>query len=82
MINFTEKEYRTIEAVFDSLAHLDWDEANKFLGSMTIKEMLVLNNKMRYDGYCKRHGISYEEMTEDDFIDVALEDAETHGYAV
>lgn len=76
MINFTEKEYRTIEAVFDSLAHLDWDEVNKFLGSMTIKEVWALNQKMRYDGYCKRNGISYEEMTDDDFVDAYLEENE------
>lgn len=76
MMNFTEKEYRTIEAVFDSLAHLDYAEVNKFLGSMTIKEMQVLNRKMRYDGYCKRHGISYEEMTDEDFVDAYLEENE------
>lgn len=72
-MKFTEKELRTIEAVFDSLSKLEYAKLNKFLGSMTIVEMMTLANKMRYAEYCERHGIAYEDMTEEDFVDAALE---------
>ena len=48
-------------------------ELNKFLGSTTIVEMMTLANKMRYAEYCERHGIAYEDMTDEDFVDAALE---------
>lgn len=72
-MKFTEKELRTIEAVFDSLSKLEYAELNKFLGSMTIVEMMTLANKMRHAEYCERHGIAYEDMTDEDFVDAALE---------
>ena len=40
-----------------------------YLGSETIKEMRTLYDKLRYEEYCERRGIAYEEMTEEDFID-------------
>ena len=48
-------------------------ELNKFLGSTTIVEMMTLANKMRYAEYYERHGIAYEDMTDEDFVDAALE---------
>ena len=49
------------------------EELGTFLGSETIKEMQTLYSKLRHEEYCKRRGITYEEMTEDDFIEAELE---------
>ena len=38
------------------------------MGSETIKDMKALQQKLYYYDYCKEHGIAYEDMTEDDFM--------------
>lgn len=81
-MTLTANEKRTVLAVFEELNKKRYSELNTFLGSITIKEMQALYQKLRYEGYCERHGITYEEMTDDDFIDAAMEDAEAQGYAV
>ena len=81
-MTLTAKEKRTVLVVFEELNKKGYSELNTFLGSITIKEMQTLCQKLRYEEYCERHGIAYEEMTEDDFIDAAMEDAEAQGYAV
>lgn len=65
-MTFTEQEQRTIMAVFDSLTRMPYNKLNRFLGSVTIKEMQELYRKMYYAPYCERLGISYEDLTEDD----------------
>ena len=56
-------------AVFGELNKKRDAELNMYLGSETIKEMRTLYDKLRYEEYCERRGITYEEMTEEDFID-------------
>lgn len=75
-VNLTEDEKRTVLAVFDSLVKLDYRELNKFLGSITIKEMQSLYSKLRYEPYCIRHNIRYENMTDDDYVDAYMEEME------
>lgn len=76
-MTFTPNEQRTVQAVFESLLkRFTDDELNCFIGSVTIGEMHELYNKLRYDSYCQEHGIKYEEMTEEEFVDAALESAE------
>ena len=69
-MTLTKKEKRVVLAVFDELNKKRYTELNMYLGSETIKEMQTLYNKLRYEEYCERRGITYEEMTEEDFIDV------------
>ena len=66
---FTEKEQNTVLAVFSSLVCKSDRELNTFLGSITIGEMKRLYWKLHYEPYCENHGIKYEDMTEEDFID-------------
>ena len=81
-MTLTANEKRTVLVVFEELSRKSYSELNTFLGSLTIKEMQTLCQKLRYEDYCERHGITYDEMTEEDFVDAALEDAEAQGYAV
>lgn len=68
-MTLTKKEKRVVLAVFDELNKKRYDELNMYLGSETIKEMRTLYDKLCYEEYCERRGITYEEMTEEDFID-------------
>ena len=71
----TMAEKKVVLAVFDSLCKQDDRTLNAFLGSETIREMHSLYSKLRYDDYCKRHGIEYEDMTDWDFIEAYEEEA-------
>ena len=81
-MTLTANEKRTVIAVFDELTKMPYGQLNTFLGSITINEMHELYRKMRYEDYCEKHGIRYEDMTDDDFEDAALEAAYAQGYAV
>lgn len=81
-MTLTADEMRTVKAVFGELDRIPYSKLNTFLGSETIREMHKIYQKMRYEKYCERNGITYEEMTEDDFIVAALEEAQAQGYAV
>lgn len=66
---FTEDEIRTIHSVFYSLVkRFTWEELNYFIPSITIDEMLTLEQKLEYRDYCNKYNIKFENMTEDDFI--------------
>ena len=71
-MKLTENEKRTVLAVFGELLKKPYGELNEFLGSLTIQEMQKLYYKLKYDDYCQEHGIAYENMTEEDFIDANL----------
>ena len=81
-MNLTNVEKRTVLVVFDELAKMPYSKLNTFLGSITIKEMLRLRTKLEFEGYCERHNIRFEDMTDENFEDAALEQAERDGYAV
>ena len=68
-MTLTKKEKRVVLAVFSTLLGRKYHELDTFLGSETINEMQVLYGKLRHEEYCERRGITYEEMTEEDFID-------------
>jgi hypothetical protein len=65
----TAREKRTVLSVFEALTKMRYDELNTFLGSVTIQEMSRLYLKLKYEDYCREHGIKYEDMTADDFAD-------------
>lgn len=66
-MTLSANEKRTVLAVFQSLGSMKYGELNKFLGSITIEEMMKLRHKLEHEDYCDRHGIKYEDMTEEDF---------------
>ena len=68
----TKEEKRIVMSVFGSILKLKYEEMNNFLGSMTIKEMQEMYNKMKYEGYCEAQGIKYEDMDEQDFVDAYM----------
>lgn len=68
-MTLTKKEKRVVLAVFSALLGRKYHELNTFLGTETINEMQVLCSKLQHEEYCERRGITYEEMTEEDFID-------------
>ena len=69
----TAREVRTVFEVFSELASMPDRELNKIVGSLTIPEIHTLYTKIKYWDYCKRHGIRFEDMTDDDFESAALE---------
>lgn len=81
-MTLTANEKRTVLAVFGELKRMRYSELNTFLGSMTIKDMYTLYSKLEHEDYCNRRGILFEDMTEEDFEDAALEKAREDGYAV
>lgn len=47
--NLSEKDIRTILAVFESIMmdnQYSWEKMNRFIGSITLEEMLALNKKL------------------------------------
>ena len=81
-MTLTANEKRTVLSVFDELCKMRYSDLNTFLGSITIKEMQLLRLKLAHEDFCDRHGIEFEDMTEEDFVTAALEKAERDGYAV
>lgn len=73
-MTLTEIEKRVVRAVFGALLIKRESELETFLGTETIKEMREIYRKLHYEKYCERRGITFEEMTEDDFIDAFLND--------
>ena len=73
-----KEEKKVVLGAFDALAHMKYEDLNRILGSITIQEMTDLYNKLKYDDYCKRHHISYKNMTAEDFEDAALEEIDEY----
>ena len=52
--SLSEKDIRTIIAVFESIQEdnqYDWSKMNRFIGSMTLDEMLDLNQRLKKWAY-------------------------------
>lgn len=77
-MTLTENEKRIVKAVFRELLNRPYDEINNYLGHNTIMEMYQLFKKLKYEQYCEDRGISYEDMTEDDFIQANESDREVN----
>lgn len=79
-MKFNANEVRTIYTVFNQMRKFGWEKSR--LGSVTYKEMQMLMSKIRCDDYCKRNHIAFADMTDDDYENLALEEAREDGYAV
>ena len=49
---------------------------HELLGSIGDKDACSLYHRLKYEDYCKERGKSYDELTEDDFEEIALKEAE------
>lgn len=82
----TDREKRIVMAVFGTLLHEHtWNELNAApfsLGSLTIDEMQDVYQHLKYEDFCKARGITYEEMTEEDFMEYEEERAREMGYDI
>lgn len=67
-MDLTAKEKATVLAVFDDLLRKPYSELNTFIGSETIKDMRKLYHELKYEWYCDKYNIRYEDMTDDDFF--------------
>ena len=74
-MKLTADEKRTVKAVFGELLKKPYAEINTFIGSLTIREVQKIYSKLKYEKYCEKKGIKYEDMTEDDFISAEEEKA-------
>lgn len=72
-MTLNERELRTVQAVFGELVIMGDRKLNAFLGSITIEEMKAIYSKLHYAPYCEKHGIRYEDMTDEDFEDAYFE---------
>lgn len=76
MVTLDKWEKRVVLAVISEMQKLPYAKLNSIIGSETIREMGKIAQKLRYEDYCERHNIEYEDMTEDDFIQAWLEENE------
>lgn len=73
---FTRDDERLIEGVFGELLRMPYSKLNTILGSLTIQEVQNLHSRLHYNYYCERHGVKYEEMTDEDYIRAYEEEEE------
>lgn len=67
-MEFTRDELKTIEYVMGEVLANKNGRLHYEYGNMTIELMQKIHSKLHYMDYCERHGIKYEDMTEDDFM--------------
>ena len=56
--SLSEKDIQTVLAVFASIMednHYNWSKMNRFIGSMTLDEMIALDRKLRAWAYPQTH---------------------------
>lgn len=73
MITLTDEERRLITAILGRLRNLPHEEQEKLLGTCGVPIMYRLERKLHYYPYWSKHGIRFEDMTEDDYVDAYLE---------
>lgn len=66
-MELNERQQKIVRAVFEELIYR-CDKVHYMFGSETIEEMADIARRIRHEPYCKRHGIKYEDMTDDDFL--------------
>lgn len=73
---FTNDEERLVFVVLDELMKMGYKKLNTVFGTLTIEDIQVLHSKLHYNDYCERHGVKYEEMTDEDYIRAYEEEEE------
>ena len=75
----TERELKTVEAVFNDCIMLGDKKLNTFVGSITMQEMKELYWKLHYREYCERHNKQLEDFTDEDYIQAYFEEEHISG---
>ena len=60
------------------MAALDEASRHNILGSIGDAEARSLYNRLKYDDYCTKRGINYDDMTPEDFEEAAMKEMEEH----
>ena len=63
-MTLTARQATVVLAVLDEM--MMRPDVHYFLGSETIKEAVNLASRLRYNDYCIKHGIKFEDLTEAD----------------
>ena len=69
----TKEEKRTVRAILAEVLYMG-NKANTIWGSETLKEARKLWYKLECEPYCERHGIKFEDMTDEDFAQMYYEE--------
>lgn len=77
-MKFTKAEMDLFKMVLREVAKKDYDEIMNLVGSMYVEPVKRLADRLNTQWYCERHNIRYEDLTEDDRVDMALEEGEDH----
>lgn len=72
-MKFTEQQERLVFIVLDEIIRKPTQELRSMFGTCTIDEIMELYDRMKLDDYCQRHGVEYENLTEDDRMTYADE---------
>ena len=73
-MKLTNNELKVIEAVFEDILRNENGDIHQRFGSLTIEAIQNIHSKIHYNEYCERHGISYEEMTDEDYEEAYSEE--------
>lgn len=76
-MELTSREKNLVQGIIGDLLSKPYNELNKTFGTETIQEMANLYSRMRWDDYCKRHNVKYEDLTEDDYEQAYREEWES-----
>ena len=71
-MEFSELEMNVILYAVRTIKEQGWQKH----GTLTAEIAAHVASKLRFRGYCERHGITYEQMTEDDFEEAYREETE------
>lgn len=74
-VTLNEDERLTVTALLSAFVHLPHDEQQRMLGSIGVPKAYRLERKLYYYYYWSKHGIRFEDMTENDYVDAYLERA-------
>ena len=72
-MELTSEEMKLVKAILTAFSELPYAQQEKMLGNMGVAMAYRLERKMHYYPYWSKHGIAFEDMTEDDYVDAYLE---------
>ena len=73
-MKLTDRQKTVVQAVFEEILYRA--DVHPLLGSETIREAHEILSRIKTEDYCTRNGIKFENLTDDDFERMALEEAD------
>lgn len=72
-MEITDTEKRTLEAVLNRMFSKQYVEISEYMNTSELCYVFHFWKKLRYEQYCENRGISYEDMTVEDFAQAEKE---------